>query len=41
MCKLGFVKCSYLYRKKELCNLSSNPKYSKLGIERLKHKYLM
>jgi hypothetical protein len=26
---------------KELCNLSSNPKYSKLGIERLELKYLM
>jgi hypothetical protein len=29
-------KCCYLYRKKDFCNLSSNPNNSKLGIERLK-----
>jgi hypothetical protein len=29
-----------IFTTKEFCNISSNPKYSKLGIERLKLKYL-
>jgi hypothetical protein len=40
MCKVDFVYVLLFISQKEFCNLSFNPNKSKLGIERLKLKYL-